>query len=64
MEKVKMLLLRMGLTNEQADAWLISPIPALSENYGLDVSPKQLIDDGKEDIVIALIEGLHSGFVV
>lgn len=56
MSKVKQRLLDLGFTKEQIEQWLNSPIKALSEAYKEDCTPQRLINEDKEDIVLALLD--------
>lgn len=49
----------LGLNEEQIKEWLDVKILVLDNH-----SPQELIDEGKEEIVINLIEEMKSGFCV
>lgn len=61
MNRVKQRLIDVGFTIEQANEWIRTPNKALSPTYEDDITPQQLIDEGKEDVVLALVSCFENG---
>jgi hypothetical protein len=61
LSKVKQRLAEMGLNEQQQNTWLHSSVKALDPEYKENTTPQSLIDAGKADIVLALLDEIENG---
>jgi len=64
MDQIRKRLAVLGFTDDEQDKWLNSYVKALSPTYSEDTTPQQLIDAGKDDIVLSLLDEIESGFAL